>query len=95
MVLTARGLREHAELRAAIIAPNVNFARADIDELLVSDRNDVSLETGRALRDRLNHEFGPTNVKRIRDRAPKLTPLARTFLNTSSEVLACLQRLWP
>jgi hypothetical protein len=82
------------ELRPAIIALGVNFPSADIDELFLSGRNDVSIESGRALRDRLNHEFGPTNVKRIRDRAPKLTPLARSFLNTSPVVLAYLRRTW-
>src|SRR3954470_21938620 len=52
------------------------------------------IESGRALRHRLNHEFGPAIVKSVRDRAQKLTPLARSFLNTSPAVLAYLRTRW-
>jgi hypothetical protein len=79
------------ELRAAIVGLRINFAPFDIDELFLSGRKDVTVESGRALRDRLNHEFGPTNVKRIRDRATKLTPLARSFLGLSKHILEHLR----
>jgi hypothetical protein len=93
--VATKGRLEIDELRAAVAALNINFHPADIDELFLSGSKGMSIESGRALRHRLNHEFGPTIVKRVRDRAPRLTPLARRFLSTSSAVLACLYRRWP
>jgi hypothetical protein len=81
------------ELRAAIVELRISFPPSDIDELFVSGRNNVAIESGRALRDRLNHEFGPTNVRRIRERAPALTPIARSFLGKSQDVLSHLRSI--
>jgi hypothetical protein len=83
------------ELRAAVKALDISVMRSDIDDLFVPDRGDISIVSGRALRNRLTHEFGPTNVIRARDHSPKLTPLARSFLAKSSEVLAILRGLQP
>jgi hypothetical protein len=50
--------------------------------------------SGRALRDRLVHDFGPTQVKRIKDETPELTPLARQFLSRANDAQKVLWDWW-
>src|SRR3954452_13703825 len=64
-----KGFLEIDELRDAISALSINFATGDIEELFLSGSSGMSIESGRALRHRLNHEFGPAIVKSVRDRA--------------------------
>ena len=68
---------------------------AAIDTLFVRDKDTKQPDAAREIRDRLFHDFGPTQVKHIRQHAERLTPIMVKFIRDDIDpVLKHLRVLW-
>jgi hypothetical protein len=82
------------ELYTAVEDLKIAFTAQQVERLFRTGRDDLTVVAGRALRDRLTHDFGPTQVQRMEEQTSELTPLARIFLSRAGDVQNVLWDWW-
>jgi hypothetical protein len=82
-----------AEIKTAAAAMNLSIPPADLVSLF-ADHNEQQLllvgvsTSARLLRNRLAHDFGPTNAGNLADHAAAFIPKMTAFLGCAQEILA-------
>lgn len=82
------------EIRSAARAMNLSIPTTELNALFVGQETLQRPSTAREIRNRLSHDFGPTNVSHIHQHAPRLIPIMVRFIDDIDRVLVHLQRLW-
>ncbi|MGY4252936.1 hypothetical protein ACVI1L_000004 [Bradyrhizobium sp. USDA 4516] len=83
------------KMKLAARSMGLQISDADIDTLFVRDDDTQQPDTAREIRNRLGHDFGPTQVDHIRHHAPRLIPIMVRFIHDDIDpVLKHLRTLW-
>jgi hypothetical protein len=82
-------------IKSAVEPMRLSISDADIDALFVRDEDTKQPDTAREIRNRLFHDFGPTQVRHVRTHAPRLIPIMVRFVRDDIDpVLKHLRALW-
>jgi hypothetical protein len=73
----------------------LKISQADLDALFLHQSRLPQPSTAITIRNRLSHDFGPTQVSHIRQHAPRLIPIMVRFIHDDIDpVLKHLRTLW-
>jgi len=83
------------KIKSAVEPMGLHISDADIDALFVRDEDTKQPDTAREIRNRLFHDFGPTQVCHVRKHAARLMPIMVRFIHDDIDpVLRHLRTLW-
>jgi hypothetical protein len=82
------------ETKSAAHDMKLNVLEAELDALFEPQWHLKQPSSAITIRNRLSHDFGPTQVSHIRQHAPRLIPIMVKFITNSDEVLRHLRALW-
>jgi len=72
----------------------LKVSEADLDALFEHQTHAPQPSSAITIRNRLSHDFGPTQVSHIRQHAPRLIPVMVKFIGDIDRVLEHLRALW-
>jgi hypothetical protein len=85
----------HEDTKSAARNMKLEIAQADIDALFEHQPRLPQPSSAITIRNRLSHDFGPTQVSHIRQHAPRLVPIMVKFIGDDIDpVLRHLRMLW-
>ena len=84
---------EPEKVKGAVAPMQLHISDTAIDALFVRDDATKQPDTAREIRNRLFHDFGPTQVCHVRKHAPRLIPLMVGLIGDIDNVLAYLRGL--
>ena len=79
------------KVKAAVEPMQLQISNTAIDALFVRNKQAKQPDTAVEIRNRLFHDFGPTQVCHIRQHAPRLIPLMISFIGDIDNVLTYLR----
>ena len=83
------------KIKSAVEPMGLHISDTDIDALFVRDKNTKQPDTAIEIRNRLFHDFGPTQVCHVWKHAARLVPIMVKFIRDDIDpVLKHLQALW-
>jgi hypothetical protein len=89
---------DHPATKSAARLMKLKISQADLDALFDPQWNLSPKQqptSAREIRNRLSHDFGPTQVSHICQHAPRLVPIMDKFINKDIDpVLRYLRELW-
>ena len=82
------------ETKSAARNIGLTISEAELDALFEHQSRLPQPSSAITIRNRLSHDFGPTQVSHIRQHAPRLIPIMRKFIADVDPVLKHLRALW-
>ena len=82
------------ETKSAARNMGLSISEADLDALFEHQRHLQQPSSAITIRNRLSHDFGPTQVSHIRQHAPRLVPIMAKFIGDIDPVLKHLRAMW-
>src|SRR6476469_1887030 len=82
------------ETKSAAHDMKLNVLEAELDALFEPQWHLKQPSSAITIRNRLSHDFGPTQVSHIRQHAPRLVPIMVKFIGDIELVLKHLRTLW-
>jgi hypothetical protein len=82
------------ETKSAARNMGLSISEADLDALFEHQSRLPQPSSAITIRNRLFHDFGPTQVSHIRQHAPRLIPIMVKFIGDLDRVLEHLRALW-
>ena len=82
------------ETKSAARNMMLSISEADLDALFEHQSRLPQPSSAITIRNRLFHDFGPTQVCHIRQQAPRLTPIMIKFIGDVDAVLKHLRAMW-
>jgi hypothetical protein len=77
-----------AKVKEAAETVGIPFSDDELDRLFEVQKPPKQATSGRTLRDRAVHDFGPTNIRQAAERGGPLIPLMTKFLACHQQILA-------
>src|SRR5262245_55780345 len=84
----------HEDTKSAARDLRLQISQADLDALFEHQTRITQPSSAITIRNRLSHEFGPTQVWHIHQHAPRLVPIMVRFIDDIDRVLQHLCVLW-
>ena len=85
---------DHATVKPAARELKLRISEAELDALFEHQTRLLQPSSAITIRNRLFHDFGPTQVSHIRQHAPRLVPIMAKFIDDIDPVLKHLRVLW-
>ena len=82
------------ETKSAARNMSLKIEEADLDALFEHQTHHPQPSSAITIRNRLSHDFGPTQVSHIRQHAPRLIPIMVKFIRDIDPVLEHLRERW-
>ena len=82
------------EIKSAARSMRLKVSEADLDALFEHQTHFPQPSSAITIRNRLLHDFGPTQVSHIRQHAPRLIPIMVKFIGDIDPVLEHLRERW-
>ena len=82
------------ETKFAALNMRLKVSEADLDALFEHQMHLPQPSSAVTIRNRLSHDFGPTQVSHIRQHAPRLIPIMVKFIGNIDPVLEHLRERW-
>jgi hypothetical protein len=82
------------ETKSAARNMRLKVSEADLDALFEHQTHQPQPSSAVTIRNRLSHDFGPTQVSHIRQHAPRLIPIMVKFIGDIDPVLEHLRERW-
>ncbi|WP_141935130.1 hypothetical protein [Bradyrhizobium sp. UNPA324] len=88
-----KSIKDHLHVSSGLLKLNIQFDAQRLKLLFERQANAAQPTSAKRIRDRLFHDFGPTQVDRVLQNAPTLLPIMLDFLSLRTQVIRHLESL--
>ncbi|WOH60394.1 MULTISPECIES: hypothetical protein [Bradyrhizobium] len=89
----AKPIKSHFHVQSRLLKLNMPFDIEWLKLLFERQQNAVQPTSAKRIRDRLFHDFGPTQVDHVLQNEPTLLPIMLEFLNLRTQIIHHLESL--